>query len=215
MLCLIPATAARAEAVSDCNQSGDAQARLQACSDVIAGQAYNPEQKALAYRNRGNARADAGAGSQAVADFTEAIRLQPGEAGGYAGRGRAKLVVQDVDGAITDYSEALNLAPGNASYHTARGHAHFVRGESQQPPSLISRKRSSSIRIVRARSTGAASPTAAQAILSAPSRTTVQPSRSIPSMRSRTTTAATYTRAKARRTTRSQISKRRCYSIRR
>jgi tetratricopeptide (TPR) repeat protein len=130
LLCLIPATAARAESVSDCNQSRDAQARLQACSDVIAGQAYNPEQKALAYRNRGNARADAGAGAQAVADFTEAIRLQPGEAGGYAGRGRAKLVVQDVDGAITDYSEALNLAPGNASYHTARGHAHFVRGES-------------------------------------------------------------------------------------
>ena len=129
-LCMICATAARADAIADCSQSRDAQARLRACSDVLAGQAYSPEQKALAYRNRGNARADAGAGAQAVADFTEAIRLQPGEAGGFAGRGRAKLVVQDVDGAIADYSEALSLAPGNASYHTARGHAHFVRGES-------------------------------------------------------------------------------------
>jgi tetratricopeptide (TPR) repeat protein len=130
LLCTIPATAASADAVSDCTQSRDAQARLRACSDVIAGPAYSPDQKALAYRNRGSVRADAGAGSQAVADFTEAIRLQPGDAGGYAGRGRARLAVQDIDGAIADYSEALRLAPGNASYHTARGHAHFVRGDS-------------------------------------------------------------------------------------
>ena len=128
--CSISATAAWADVVSDCSQSRDAQARLRACSDVIAGVSYSSDQKALAYRNRGNARADAGAGAQAVADFTEAIRLQPGEAGGHAGRGRARLSVQDVDGAIADYSEALRLAPGNASYHTARGHANFVRGDS-------------------------------------------------------------------------------------
>jgi tetratricopeptide (TPR) repeat protein len=129
-LSTVCATAAGADVVSDCTQNRHAQARLRACSEVIAGPAYSPDQKALAYRNRGNARADVGAGAQAVADFTEAIRLQPGDAGGYAGRGRARLAIHDVDGAIADYSEALRLAPATASYHTARGHAHFVRGDS-------------------------------------------------------------------------------------
>ena len=82
---------------------------------------YGAEEKALAYRNRGNVRADAGASAQAVADFNEAIRLRPDDVAGYAGRARARLALQDLDGAIADYSEALRLAPASASLHVGRG----------------------------------------------------------------------------------------------
>jgi regulator of sirC expression with transglutaminase-like and TPR domain len=54
--------------------------RLRACTAVIDGTAYGAEEKALAYRNRGNARADAGASMQAVSDFSQAIRLRPDDA---------------------------------------------------------------------------------------------------------------------------------------
>jgi tetratricopeptide (TPR) repeat protein len=79
-------------------------------------------------RSRGNARADAGANAQAIADFAEAIRLEPGNPAAHAGRGRAKLAAGDLDGAIVDYSEALRLAPGSFSHLVGRGHAHLVKG---------------------------------------------------------------------------------------
>jgi Flp pilus assembly protein TadD len=113
-----------ADTLSDCSQNRNSALRLHACTDVIAGAGYSVDQKALAYRNRGNARSDAGAGGQAVADFSEAIRLQSNEPAGYAGRGRARLIVRDVDGAIADYSEAIRLTPETASLHIGRGHMH-------------------------------------------------------------------------------------------
>ena len=121
--------AARADPLADCSQTRDPGLRLRACSEVISGTAYSPDQKALAYRNRGSARADAGAGAQAVADFSEAIRLRPNEVAAYAGRGRARLALRDVDGSIADYSAALRLTPEGASLYIGRGHARFVRGD--------------------------------------------------------------------------------------
>jgi tetratricopeptide (TPR) repeat protein len=129
-LCIFAISAtALADRLGDCTQTRDAQLRVRACSEIIASSTASTEQKALAYRTRGNARVDAGATAQALADLSEAIRLLPDEVSGYTGRGRARLAVRDLDGAVADYSEALRLAPGNASFHTTRGHAHFVRGD--------------------------------------------------------------------------------------
>ena len=118
-----------ADSLSDCTQARNSELRLRACSDIVWGPSYTAEEKALAYRNRGNVRADAGAGPQAVADFTEAIRLRPADAANYAGRGRARLAVQELEGAIADYSEALRLGPVTASLHVSRGHVFFVKGD--------------------------------------------------------------------------------------
>jgi tetratricopeptide (TPR) repeat protein len=120
---------AHADAVADCNQAREAQLRLHACSEIIAGSGYGATEKALAYRNRGNVRADAGAQRHALADFDEAIQLRPNDAAGYASRAPVRLALRDFDGAIADYSEALRLAPGTASWHIGRGHVHFVRGD--------------------------------------------------------------------------------------
>jgi tetratricopeptide (TPR) repeat protein len=121
--------AARADTLADCRQMRNAELRVRACSDIIKDARNGPDERALAYRNRGEARADAGAGAQAVADFNEAVRLRPDEVAGYAGRARARLSVQDLDGAIADYSEALRLSPSAAPNLVGRGHVHFVRGD--------------------------------------------------------------------------------------
>jgi tetratricopeptide (TPR) repeat protein len=123
------ASGAMANPLADCSRDPNAEARLRACSEVIASSAYGPGDKAAAYRIRGNARADAGAAADAVADFSEAIKFQPGDATNHAGRGRARLIVGDVAGAIVDYAEALRLTPDNSSFLVGRGHAHFVKGD--------------------------------------------------------------------------------------
>jgi tetratricopeptide (TPR) repeat protein len=130
--CLVVAiavSAAHADTVGDCNQTREAQLRLHACSEIISATGYGPTEKSIAYRNRGSARADAGAQQDALTDYDQAIRLRPDDAAAYAGRAPVRLVLRDLDGAVADYSEALRLAPGTASLHVGRGHAHFVRGD--------------------------------------------------------------------------------------
>ena len=127
-LTIVVAKGAVADTLVDCSH-GNSELRLRACSEVIAGPAYGPDDKALAYRNRGNVRADAGTAEQAVADFGEAIKLRPSDASTYAGRGRARMTLGDLSGATADYTEALRLAPETASFHVGRGHARFVQGD--------------------------------------------------------------------------------------
>jgi tetratricopeptide (TPR) repeat protein len=127
LLCLAAAPAA-ADALADCRQGQDAALRLRGCTQVIDDASYGPVDKTLAYRNRGNARLDAGASQQAAADLGEAIRLRPGDAQLYTARARARLATQDIDGAIADYGEALRLVPETATFHIGRGHAHFLKG---------------------------------------------------------------------------------------
>jgi tetratricopeptide (TPR) repeat protein len=132
LACLVIAAAASgavADTIADCTLGRNSDVRLRACSEIISSPTHGPEDKALAYRNRGNARADAGAASQAVADFNEAIRLRPDDASGYAGRGRARLALGDSAGAVADYGEAVRLKPETASFHVGRGHARFVQGD--------------------------------------------------------------------------------------
>jgi tetratricopeptide (TPR) repeat protein len=132
LACLVLAAAANgavADMLADCSQGRNSDIRLRACSEVIASPAYGAADKALAYRNRGNARADAGANTQAVTDLDQAIRLRPDNAFGYAGRARARLAMRNTTGAIEDYNEALRLTPETASLYVGRGHARFVKGD--------------------------------------------------------------------------------------
>ena len=132
LACLVAVAAvsgARADPLADCSQGRNSELRLRACSEVISSPTYGSDGKAVAYRNRGNARADAGAATEAVADFSEAIKLRPNDASSFAGRGRAKLTLGDVSGAIADYTEAIRLTPDSASFLVGRGHARFVQGD--------------------------------------------------------------------------------------
>ena len=129
-LCLgITAHTVLADSLADCSQTRNADLRLRACSEIIASTAGTPENMALAYRNRGSTRVDAGANEQAMADFDQAIALHPADSANFAGRARAKLGLRDLLGASADYSEAIRLAPGNVSLYLSRGHVRFVQGD--------------------------------------------------------------------------------------
>jgi tetratricopeptide (TPR) repeat protein len=81
--------------------------------------------KALAYRYRAEARLDAGALANAIADFTEALRLKPEDAPALAGRAQARLAAGDLGAALTDFDAAIARAPSAALY-VARGHARLA-----------------------------------------------------------------------------------------
>src|SRR5678816_1707396 len=61
---------------------------------------------------------------RAIADYAEAIRLQPDLADAYNSRGVAYCNKGEHDRAIADYAEAIRLQPDFAHAHTTRGDAY-------------------------------------------------------------------------------------------
>ena len=117
---------APADTESDCRRSVDPVASIRACSEIIVGSAFGPEQKAEAFRRRGSARAAAGAHEDALRDLDSAIKLKPDNAAAYAARGQVRLSYGDNLVANGDLAEAVRLDPRSAEYLIARGHALLV-----------------------------------------------------------------------------------------
>jgi tetratricopeptide (TPR) repeat protein len=61
----------------------------------------------------------------AIADYDQAIRIQPDNPWGYNGRGEARAKLQDYQGAITDYDQAIRIKPDFALAYVNRGFARF------------------------------------------------------------------------------------------
>lgn len=123
------ATTAGADEFADCRQFRPPGGRMAACSAVIEDGRFSAEQRTLAYRIRGQARADAGAVKDAIADFTQAISISPDSVAAHSGRGLARLAAGDVGGALNDYDEAVRLAPAQAMLRIARGHIRLTAGD--------------------------------------------------------------------------------------
>jgi len=64
----------------------------------------------------------------AIADYNEAIRLDPNYAA-YNNRGLARYDKKDYDGAIADYYEAIRLNPNYAAAYNNRGLARYDKGD--------------------------------------------------------------------------------------
>ena len=74
--------------------------------------------------NRGIAHSQNGEYDQAIANFTEAIRLDSTSAAAYFHRGNIHLQTGGVDDAIADYTEAIRLNPDVAVAYSNRGAAY-------------------------------------------------------------------------------------------
>ncbi|MHA7840923.1 MAG: tetratricopeptide repeat protein, partial [Gammaproteobacteria bacterium] len=81
---------------------------------------------AMAYHNRGLAKRQLGRYAEAIADYDEALRLNPAKAEAYHNRGYAKRQLGRYTEAIADYDEALRLNPAYAGAYFDRG---FAKGQ--------------------------------------------------------------------------------------
>jgi tetratricopeptide (TPR) repeat protein len=65
----------------------------------------------MAYAERGFARMEKGLYKEALADYNEAIRLDPAEEEYYLNRGLIREKTKDLEGAYKDYTQAITLQP--------------------------------------------------------------------------------------------------------
>jgi tetratricopeptide (TPR) repeat protein len=83
----------------------------------------------VAFNNRGYAYSDKGDNDRAIADYSEAIRLDPKSATAFKNRGIAYLEKGDNDRAIADYSAAIRIDPEDANAFNSRGVAYRAKGD--------------------------------------------------------------------------------------
>jgi lipoprotein NlpI len=102
--------------------------QITACTSLIESGKESRQDQAVAHHNRGLAYAVKGDLDRAIADFTEAIRLDPKDALAYNDRGAAYAVKGDFDRAIADYSEAIRLDPKAVLAYKNRGGVYLYSG---------------------------------------------------------------------------------------
>jgi tetratricopeptide (TPR) repeat protein len=129
MAVLLPIADARAQTLQDhrwCEgESGATIAqRLDGCSAVIRGGREKGDKLAEIFNNRGVAYRLKGDHERAVADYAQAIKLNPKFAAAFNNRGVAYDHKGDYDRAIADYDQAIKLKPDYADAYINRGIAY-------------------------------------------------------------------------------------------
>jgi lipoprotein NlpI len=121
------------QAASDteiCEASGEGQ--IATCTRLIESGGYRGTDLARAYFNRGVALQAKGETDRAIADYDEAIRLNPKSAGAYNNRGHAQRAKGDNDRAIADFDQAIRLDPSNLGAYIGRALAWRAKGDNDR-----------------------------------------------------------------------------------
>ena len=85
--------------------------------------------QAIFYNNRGEVYYRKGEYDRAIADYDQALRLDPDYAGVYNNRGLAYLNTGEYDRAIANYDQALRLDPEFAFAYNGRGSVYIRKGK--------------------------------------------------------------------------------------
>src|SRR5436853_3391310 len=109
-LLLTPAFGASQKDWTDC-KGQDADDSIAGCTRVLEDKKESPSNLAVAYFNRGQAWLAKEDPDRAIADFSEAIRLNPKVADYYYRRGRGWYDKDEFDRAIADFDEAIRRDP--------------------------------------------------------------------------------------------------------
>jgi len=109
LLLAMPALGASDEDRDNCNQTANHDLRIDGCTRVLNDGKEPPPHQAIAYNLRGGAWLIKRDLDRAIADFDQAIRLNPEYAAAYYSRGTARDQKGDSDGAIADFDRAIGL----------------------------------------------------------------------------------------------------------
>jgi formylglycine-generating enzyme required for sulfatase activity/Tfp pilus assembly protein PilF len=111
------------------NNAFSADVQIAACTGMVQSGKSDGKDLAWAYLDRGIAYRAKGDLDHAIADYSEAIKLDPKDAVAYVNRGVAYRAKGDLDHAIADYSEAIKLDPKDAVAYYARGNAYEAKND--------------------------------------------------------------------------------------
>ncbi len=102
---------------------------IHGCTQVIEDASESDSNRALALYMRGLAYVARGDNDRAIADYNEAIRLNPTNGLTFNERGLAYKAKGDLDRAIADLNEAVRFNSSNADIHYNRGHMLMEKGD--------------------------------------------------------------------------------------
>lgn len=126
------AALAWAEGHDDCAQTNDRTLRIDACTKIINSEEFSDGERAVAHFNRGSAQEFLGEISNAIEDYTSALRLNPEMAAAHYNRANAYFALEDYVRAIDDYDQAVRLDPTAANALNNRGEVYSRLGDNKR-----------------------------------------------------------------------------------
>ncbi|PAY15543.1 hypothetical protein CKO51_31345 [Rhodopirellula sp. SM50] len=97
--------------------------------DVLDPNSSDSPLDASGWFDRGKAKFDAQKYRECIADFTEALNLDPTIPSAYVHRGTARRMIDEAEKAIADYGEAIRIDPTYAAAFIGRAHVLRTKGD--------------------------------------------------------------------------------------
>jgi tetratricopeptide (TPR) repeat protein len=104
-------------------------AAVAACDRAIASQGFGGKDLAELYRMRGWERRQKGDSDGAMADYTEAIEIDPANSTAYHNRGDLSYALNAFDRALDDFNQSIKLNDSVANVFWGRGRVYQAKGE--------------------------------------------------------------------------------------
>ena len=133
LLLILWATGVAADRYGDCNQSADPDRSIRGCTAIIQREKRESHKnRAVAYWSRGNSYYLKREVDKAIADYTEAIKLNPEFALAYYGRGGAYKDKGEYVRAIADADKIIEINPQDPEAYSNRGSTYVAQGDKQR-----------------------------------------------------------------------------------